>query len=158
MNRQTSPNHPTKKNSQTAASSRPPTIWLRMMRLEWWSVRWIVSWICKRLLKSISSQEKHSILIFLDIRLDALPHSSKNISFRITRRVRCRSLIRLIQLLLCFILNDRFIANHHIASLQQLCIISAGINHSGNRHALFSLRHPVEHHVVLNEQLPILML
>ena len=23
-----------------AASSRPPTIWLKMMRLEWWSVRW----------------------------------------------------------------------------------------------------------------------
>ena len=42
-NRQTSPNRPTTKNSQTAASSRPPAIWLRMMRLEWWSVRWIVS-------------------------------------------------------------------------------------------------------------------
>ena len=90
--------------------------------------------------------------------MDALPHSSKNIRFCITRRACCRSLIRLIQLLLCFILNGRFIVNHHIASLQQLCIIFAGINHSGNRHALFSFRHPVEHHVVLDKQLSVLML
>lgn len=44
--------------------------------------------------------------------MDALPHSSKNIRFCITRKVCCRRLIRLIQRLLCFILNDRFIANY----------------------------------------------
>ena len=46
----------------------------------------------------------------------------------------------------------------HPVSLQQLRVIPAGINHPCNRHALFCLGHPVELHIVLNEQLSILVL